>query len=185
MHKMVKSKTPYKIEYFDFLNDDLRQYTDYFVNLKDNPFTNSLHLSYLSLKPWSTLKNILSEDEIKSIIYSSSYECPFNGYKHTSLVPVAILTDNPIDYIRLYNQINPVEDRDLWYSEMACDPTWNKDDHINYVDQYINSINKALLGPGYTESFYPNDGHNSIDTVAIQLENGDYILFLILKWYNK
>ena len=49
MHKMVKSKTPYKVDYFDFLNNNLYQYTDYFVNLKDNPFTNRLHLSYLSL----------------------------------------------------------------------------------------------------------------------------------------
>ena len=184
MHKMVKSKTPYKIDYFDCLNNDLYQYTDYFVNLKDNPFTNRLHLSYLSLDIKKRLSNI-ADDEINQMINDSSYKCPFNGYTHHSLIPVAILTDNPIDYIHAAYRIKPGEDSDPWFTDMACDPTWNKDEAINFVGQYIDSVVKVAIGPGYTESFYPNDGHSGTDTVAVQLENGDYILFLILKWYNK
>lgn len=169
--------------YFDHLNFELDDFDKYFINVKNNPKSNSIKLSYFSMKPKLRLNGLIDQEFIDKLFAASNYKCPFNEYIHSSLSPVAILSDDPMQYINMKRD----EECGLpWWSEMACDPFFLKEDDKDVsIDTYLTSIDKALLGPGYTYFFYPNDGSSYTSTIGIELENGDIILFLIKKWYNK
>lgn len=187
MFNIVEQKKSYELKHFDFMNDDLDQYAKYFKTIKGNHKSNSLDLEYLSMTAKSRLRNIIDYDFFSKMMEDSTYNCPFTGYKHYSIVPVTILTDNPIHYIRLFHgvDINDEKTYTAWYTDMACDPTWNKD--IDYSDAYsqTSKVDSILLGTGYTNFYMPNDGHSSNEIVAIELDNEDYILFIVKKWFNK
>lgn len=151
-----------------------------------NTKANRINLGYFSYTVKDKLKGIISNEANKLLLDSSLYVCPFNESKHVSIVPVCILTDDPIHYIRLNSGINESEDKSLpWYTDMACDPTWRKDDPISAVYYELDSVSMTALGSGYTNMWWPNDGSFSISPVAMDLDNGDTIIFACLKWYNK
>lgn len=172
-----------KNSYFDHLNFELDKFDKYFINVDKNPKSNSIKLSYFSTKPKLRLNGLIDQEFIDNLFSASTYKCPFNEYIHSSLSPVAILSDNPMQYIEMKREPERVLP---WWSDMACDPTFLKeDDEDVIVETYLTNVDQALLGPGYTDFFYPSDGSNYTDTIGIELENGDIVLFLIKKWYNK
>lgn len=172
-----------KNSYFDHLNFELDKFDKYFINVDKNPKSNSIKLSYFSTKPKLRLNGLIDQEFIDNLFSASVYKCPFNEYIHSSLSPVAILSDNPMQYIEMKREPERVLP---WWSDMACDPTFLKeDDEDVIVETYLTNVDQALLGPGYTDFFYPSDGSNYTDTIGIELENGDIVLFLIKKWYNK
>lgn len=182
MLNVVEQKKKFKLD-GDFTGYDLNKFTKYFVKVKKNHRANSLSLSYLSINALKRLENIIDDEFTTKLFKASSYRCPFNGFVHKSIIPVAILTDNPIDYIRMYHKTE--NDKYLpWYTEMACDPEWNKEDVVNAAS-YLSGIERALIGPGYTEMFYPSDGSTYTTNIGIELENGDVILFALKEWFNK
>lgn len=185
MHTPVKQATKLKMSNFDFHNYELKKFDSYFLDIKKNPFKNSLDLGYLSIKPLERLKNIVSDEFLDKLYKAAQYTCPFNGYRHHCIVPVSILTDNPLYYIKKHHVIVDDSTRTPWYTDMACDPTWNKDEEITETDQYLSSVILCAMGSGYTQTFYPNDGHFSHDVLGIEIDNGDILLFLVMKWYNK
>lgn len=172
-----------KNSYFDHLNFELDKFDRYFINVDKNPKSNSIKLSYFSTKPKLRLNGLIDQEFIDKLFAASAYKCPFNEYIHSSLSPVAILSDNPMQYIEMKRE---PESGLPWWADMACDPTFLKeDDEDVIVETYLTNVDQALLGPGYTDFFYPSDGSNYTDTIGIELENGDIVLFLIKKWYNK
>lgn len=172
-----------KNSYFDHLNFELDKFDKYFINVDKNPKSNSIKVSYFSTKPKLRLNGLIDQEFIDNLFSASTYKCPFNEYIHSSLSPVAILSDNPMQYIEMKREPESVLP---WWSDMACDPTFLKeDDEDVIVETYLTNVDQALLGPGYTDFFYPSDGSNYTDTIGIELENGDIVLFLIKKWYNK
>lgn len=185
MHNPVQQEKKLSAKNFDFMNQSLNKFTEYLKDVKDNPFSNRLDLEYLAIKPLERLKNILPDEFTEKLFKASSYKCPFNGYRHYSLIPVSILTEDPLYYIKLFHDVQDNVRSLPWYTNMACDPTWNKDDAITDYQQFFTSVIRASLGSGYTEMFYPNDGGYGFGTVGIELDNGDIVLFVIMKWYNK
>lgn len=185
MHNPVQQEKKLSAKNFDFMNQGLNKFTEYFKDVKVNPFSNRLDLEYLAIKPLERLKNILPDEFTEKLFKASSYKCPFNGYRHYSLIPVSILTEDPLYYIKLFHDVQDNVRSLPWYTNMACDPTWNKDEEITETDQYLNSVIRCAMGSGYTQTFYPNDGHFSHDVLGIEIDNGDILLFLVMKWYNK
>ena len=181
-YALKKQPTPYSNESSDFMNNNMTEYLEYFRDIDTNHRSNYIRLSYFSLDPKKTLKGIVDRDLTNQLFQASSYKCPFNGYLHTSIIPIAILTDNPMDYVNAHNQYsNKVPP----WAEMACDPDWMKcEDMADLIDE-ITPIGDVLLGSGYTNIFYPNDGTPDRSIIGIDLENGDTIVFAIMTWYNK
>lgn len=191
---IVEQPVPFKMEHFDFLNCDLE---DYYKYLKELPrstsekkveefleqHSNCFILNYSGKDTWKVLSKIIPDD-YELLKESSEYECPFTGFKHVSLWPVFILTPNPEDYIRKVYCTEEF-DRLPWYADMACDASWNYDKELLSPASHLTRITKSFMGPGYTQMFYPNDGHSDFDLISINLSNGDSIVFLVLKWYNK
>ena len=189
----VKQQTPLKVDGFDFINFHLEQYQEYFIPIKGryssdkldplySKYSNCLSLTYMSINTWNVFLKLIP-DHCGKLRTSSTYECPFTGYKHTSILPVCILSNDPLKYILHYSDSDGT--RPPWYAEMACDASWNYKEEIFKVERYTHNVSKSFLGPGYTQMFYPNDGHASLDLIGIELDNGDTVLFLINKWYNK
>ena len=181
-YALKKQPTPYSNESFDFMNNNMTKYLEYFKDLDTIYGRNYIRLSYFSLDPKKTLKGIVDQDLTNQLFQASSYKCPFNGYLHTSIIPIAILTDNPMDYVNAHNQYsNKVPP----WAEMACDPDWLKFPLMRELIGDMTTIEKTLLGSGYTDIFYPNDGSPDKSVIGIDLENGDTIVFAIMEWYNK
>lgn len=191
---IVEQSTPLSIENFDFINYDLDDYCKYFKSvptilaekkvetlLAQN--TNCFILNYSGRDNWKSLSKILPDD-YELLKVSSEYECPFTGFTHTSLWPAFILTENPIDYIRMVDCTKEYT-KLPWYADMACDASWNYDKDLFNIPSHLNKITKSFMGPGYTQTFYPNDGHSDYSLISVDLSNGDTVVFIVLKWYNK
>ena len=160
---------------YDYLNDSLCEYHEKFNKFKLDESKNVLHLDYFGYNPISNCQDLFDFD-INELLNASIYNCPFNGYKHYSILPISIVTNDPRSYI-----IKKLGHDKVWYADMACDLSWNQDQ-----DKYhLTSIAKILMGPGYTNLFYPSDGGNLLDYVSIDLSNGDELICVIWKWYNK
>lgn len=180
MYQIAKQTKKYNLSGFDFMNQNMINYIEFFREVKTNHRSNYINLEYFKYDVRKSLKGIIDHDFVNQLYQNSSYTCPFTGYKHNSLIPIAILTDKPIDYVIAHNG-----DDSPWYAEMACDPTWYKEEDITNLCYNISSVSQSLIGPGYTSMFYPNDGGADKSIIGIDLENGDTIVFVILKWYNK
>jgi hypothetical protein len=48
-----------------------------------------------------------------------------------------------------------------------------------------NPATRAFLGSCSTQMFYPTDGSYCFDNITIQLDNGDSLLCVVIRWYNK
>ena len=182
MYKLVKNETQFNKSdlMFDFYNSRLENWLPYFIYIDKTEQRYAMNLNYFSLKQINKLCNIIDGKTIEKLLNDSKYKCPFNDTTHYSLIPLAILTKTPSDYIDL---VNP----NAWYKEMLCDIEYSdiKDKHL--IDNYVNDIDIASLGSGYTDVFYPHDGRFGKSVIGINLKhkNEDTIVFGILKWYNK
>lgn len=191
---IVEQPTPLSLDRFDFVSHDLEDYCKYFKALPkqyeekklkalQEQYNNCYILNYSGKNTWNVLSKILPEDyELLKI--SSQYECPFTEFTHTSLWPAFILTENPIDYIRMVDCTEQYP-KLPWYADMACDASWNYDKEVFKPSAYLSKISRSFIGPGFTQTFYPNDGNSDYALIAMDLSNGDTLVFVVLEWYNK
>lgn len=181
-HKFVESPSSEYFDDYEFVVDGLTDYKKYFVSVNPSDTRHIFRLSHFGYTGSSLYKNILDDEFMNALSKASEYECPFNGYVHQSIMPIAIATSP--EQARIY-----IKDRNdgrlPYYTDMACDPEWDRPSNIVDADEYLYSIRSTLLGPGYTESCYPDDGSSDRCVIGINLENGDTVLFAVLQWFNK
>jgi len=109
---------------------------------------------------------------------SVQYECPYNNYKHFWCVPILIFTDDVKFWTDRCKVICP---------EMYLDRGWAKKFFPAKVKKGLpfTKVQRALLGPGYTNGTSANDGSGYIYDTLLALDNGDFLGSKVLIWFNK
>lgn len=148
-------------------------------NIADAP-DNFLSLDYFMGNSILAIKKLLPNDSVVKEILADLYNCYYTsshlGAKFYRVVPTYILSNDVGKYFDLFP--------DNWniklYREMACDPEWNIPD---WKDIKPNSVQKTLLGSGYyTDSF---NGSADVNTLAVQLDNGDHLVCFFNCFFHK
>ncbi len=177
--KFVKNNKPFDCNEWTFVSRDLCDYNNYFVPIKNKDDRTFLDFGYFGYDTLNAPHKVLDIDFLNDLYKVAKYVCPFNKFEHTSIIPLGVLTNDPMSYITKHNGKHTP-----WYAEMACD-IWEPIENYNNIGNHLTGIQHLFLGHGYTDSCYPSDGHASKESVGINLENGDTVLFAILYWYNK
>lgn len=112
----------------------------------------------------------------------SAYKCPYTKYEHYAFVPTAIFTDDTLKYKPLIERRIELEQRGIWFGvDYALDADWNAD----HSDLELTSVQKSILGPGYTGLTGIRDGHGRVKQGLLPLDNGDKLYVHFWEWYNK
>lgn len=129
-------------------------------------------ISLCSSNPWEAAKRLnVDVDEIKE---SVTYECPFLlGNKHYWMIPTAIIVAKDIKQYRYPK-----------FSSSMFDHLFDATYTLNSMRE-LNSIQKVMLGHGYTHFTLPSDGSIELKEFTIALNNGDKLLMSGWIWYNK
>ena len=114
----------------------------------------------------------ISKLDIDLSSITQKYICPHTEMEFYSLVPLYLLSNNLDKY-------------DFEFSEISKDKEWNWDNCFDNKGYRSDSIDRAMLGTGYTIWTNASDGSNDYITVAIELENKDKIICLTWNWFNK
>lgn len=106
------------------------------------------------------------------------YECPYNHYKHFWCVPILIFTDD----VKFW-----VDRCSMPYHDMYLDRGWAKKFFPAKVKNGLpfTKVQRALLGPGYTNGTSINDGSGYLYDTLLALDNGDFIGAKVWIWFNK
>jgi hypothetical protein len=131
-----------------------------------------LALQMLHPNPWTALKCLHIDAEG---IKSATYECPYTGYTHYSIVPVALISDN---------LAGKYADVDHWNKEYLFDHEFARHLWKEKVLE-IGVIAKMLLGSGWTSGTHITDGSRGEIATTVALDNGDKLLVQTWEWYNK
>lgn len=118
----------------------------------------------------------------KEILKLFSYECPINNFKHCAIALTDYFCKDDTLKEKFFNY-QPEKRKEpllpLYSYNMISDKTFYND------FSGLTGIQSILVGEGYTEINYPNDGHSSIKHFLIELDNGDFINIALLVWFNK
>lgn len=158
--------------------------------LKDKLFAFWFHYGYKRFK-------ILDIDE--SFFEKFDYTCAYNGFKHRSIMPICIISDNDAEnkysnFLENYRYKKMLLDKE-WQLSFICDPNDLNDENISdneffqillsNLSNMQSKISQLKMGSGYTEFCLDSDGSYSDTIVALKLSNGDYMICKILLWFNK
>lgn len=143
---------------------------DFYINKPYYP------LIILSQNPWASLDKLrVSHFELKK---ETEYTCPYNGYIHYWCVPVVIFSDDISFWIKRYK--NPKDG-------MYLNEEWIKNNFRLTTNNKLSftKIQRALLGPGYTDTTLITDGVGYLYDTLLALNNEDYIGAKVWIWFNK
>lgn len=121
----------------------------------------------------------------ESILTMFKYECPFNGFSHSAIIPTYYYCKNSELENRLFSTISDGTTLVPRYlKDIINDTEWYLSNYYrNY--QQRDPLQNILMGEGYTDGCYPNDGSSREYPFLAEFENGDYIMFVMLLWCNK
>jgi len=102
------------------------------------------------------------------------YTCPHSGLEFYSLIPYKLISTDLSIYMEETSS-----------NAMAFDKEWQWDyeDHKELFKP--SRLISSMIGSGYTCLTNYNDGSGDYIKVAIELENGDYLICLTWEWFNK
>lgn len=177
---ILPSRKTYKAEESDYLSLDLNEYQQYFEKSEKviKEYGNIFYLSRLGYNNWKVLDKLFDAEWVGQLEVDAAYICPFSDNNFYALYPVAILTHDASQYI----------EKSHYLYDLSMDGEWNMSDRENlHKSLYFtsNPITRAFLGSCSTQMFYPTDGSYYFDNITIQLENGDSLLCVVIRWYNK
>lgn len=133
-------------------------------------------LTAVAQNPWLALKKLgVEHEEFKKIV---QYTCPYNGYTHFWSVPVLIFAKDVKNWTARYK---------IFREEMYLDREWMKNFFPPQVKDALpfTKIQRALLGPGYTEMTIVTDGSGYLYDALVALDNGDNLGVKVWMWFNK
>ena len=124
--------------------------------------------------PWQFLEkiNIIIEGLKKTF----QYECPFTHNTYYHFIPIAIV----VNYNSTVEQYRQPNFENSW--DYLFDLEWVL--HMCKMPE-IDSIQRSMLGHGYTFATLPDDGSGKFIKALIELDNKDHILGYCWEWYNK
>lgn len=135
-----------------------------------------LPLTVIHQNPWQTLKSLRVQCfDLQEMV---QYTCPYNGYVHYWTVPVIIFVNNIKFWLKRYNI--PMQQRylDNKWMRINCPPKTKK-------GLTFTKIQRALLGPGFTEGTCMTDGNAFLYDAIVALDNEDYLGVKVWMWFNK
>lgn len=179
--KAIAQEQDYSHPYGDLLADDLKSYLRRVENPKSEviPYFTPLMLTYVAQNTWEALQQLWGLDQkfFAEIREKAKYTCPYTKVEYTAVVPLYIWTNSPEQFL---------EECYVSNKEMACDAKWNTKHYADYLFKgKLTKVQELLLGSGYTSWGLMSDGSNSIEYAAMDLENGDKIIFAVYVWHNK
>ena len=147
------------------------------ISKKDVSLNHIVYLDYINHNPWKALSTLkIDFFEIKN---ESKNFCPFSDREYFAIAPFILLSREPEKY---FNNIEELKNSP--FKEIALDKSWNLSSYNE--DKFgITSIHQSILGSGYTDNIRPGDGSKSIESIIIDLDNGDSIICFVWKWFNK
>jgi hypothetical protein len=137
-----------------------------------------ISLEYLAL---NTVKAILAMDMHLNL---ELYRCPYTDRQYWWAIPEALLLKKDSPVLSLWKSAMKDAGRN-YHLEMSMDNSWNKEGFHKIANLEPSVIQKALLGPGYTEGTNANDGSSSIVLATADIDSGDQVLFWTHLWHNK
>jgi hypothetical protein len=142
-------------------------------------YTDKLYypLTAVSQNPWTALKQLgVEHREFKKLV---EYICPYNEYVHFWSVPVLVFTSDVKNWTARY-KTGVRED-------MYLDKEWMRKFFPPKVKDALpfTKIQRALLGPGYTEMTIVSDGSGYLYDALVALDNGDFLGMKVWMWFNK
>ena len=140
---------------------------------KDKPY---YPLKAVDQNPWSALKK-LGVDH-KDFFEKVKYTCPYNNYVHYWGVPVIIFTDD----VKTWTARHKVHKE-----EMYLNKEWMRNFFPPKVKDSLpfTKIQRALLGPGYTNMTIATDGSGYLYDGLVAIDNGDFLGVKVWIWFNK
>ena len=134
-------------------------------------------LTAIAQNPWTALKSLgVDHKEFKKEV---EYVCPYNGYVHFWSVPVLIFTNDVKNWTARYK--TGVREN------MYLDKDWMRKFFPTKVKNALpfTKIQRALLGPGYTDMTIVSDGSGYLYDALVALDNEDFLGVKVWMWYNK
>lgn len=179
MINFVPPQNPYRHPYGEIFAGDHADHVRE-MQYKEWEDHNLFATSYISPVGWNALLSIRHFDKTAVGQWRdlTSYECPYTHRTYYGMIPIGILTKDPLQYC---------PSPDVWYAKMACDREWNfPNGFLTSSDlTELNEIQRCVIGPGYTHGTMINDGNSSLHPVVVDLSNGDAVLFITHVWHNK
>jgi hypothetical protein len=117
-----------------------------------------------------------------SLFIQSKYRCPFNKMTHYSLIPVVYMAKTATLETTMFSGKEPLLPD--YMKNTLMDTEYVYESHFD-ADLDLSRIQGVLMGAGYTDGTYPNDGSVCFRNFAMLLDNGDYLLVKIIEWCNK
>lgn len=167
MVEIIKAENLYVPDCGDLLYEN-----SFLESLSDeHPVGQMMPLAVLDANPWHALKLL----GINTTAIKKTYQCPYTGYAHYWIVPVALISDdlkNNYAHFEHWNK-NYLFDHE-WHEQMWSERRWE-----------LQKIQQLLLGSGYTVGTMSNDGFGEVRQTKVKLSNGDYLWVHFWVWYNK
>jgi len=133
-------------------------------------------LTTIHQNPWETLIQLgVSCFDFKEKV---QYECPYNKYIHYWSIPIFIFTNNMKFWLNKYKV--PQE-------QMYLNMSWMKKFFPPKIKDSLpfTKIQRALLGPGYTNVVNPSAGNGYLYDAVVRLENEDLLGMKVWLWFTK
>lgn len=159
----------------DWKDDNVK----YFFKKINEEELKSKYIIHLENFGYSTLETIKKLNLNVDFWNQFKYKCPFNGYTHMSLVPSYICVD---DINKFKDVLAP------YIMDILRDKDYMKNIfYNNYKNGKLNlsKLQELLIGSGYTEGSYPNDGSSNFSNVVLEEEDGTLIICKLIIWYNR
>ena len=134
-------------------------------------------LTAISQNPWDALSHLrVDHKEFKKEV---EYICPYNGYVHFWSVPVLVFTNDVKNWTARY-KTGARED-------MYLNKDWMRKFFPPKVKDALpfTKIQRALLGPGYTDMTIVSDGSGYLYDAIVALDNEDFLGVKVWMWFNK
>jgi hypothetical protein len=149
--------------------------------------------------------------ETADMMVEGTYQCPYTKYDHFGIVPTAVISENVEAYRPALKHATGLP----WDADFMLDHDFHRSNHTDEQLAFgdtvllqdvhlsvgatlsqkayrefpglfeLTSIQKSLIGPGYTSGTLKTDGHGKIKTGKIELDNGDWLFVHFWEWYNK
>jgi hypothetical protein len=141
-------------------------------------YTDKLYypLTSISQNSWKALDRLrVDHREFKKAV---EYTCPYNDYVHFWSVPVLIFTDDVKNWTSRYR---------ISREDMYLDKDWMRKFFPPKVKDALpfTKIQRALLGPGYTDMTIVSDGSGYLYDAIVALDNKDFLGVKVWMWFNK
>lgn len=150
----------------------------WYSKIPEKYYTDKLYypLTAIAQNPWEALKKLgIEHEDFKEKI---KYTCPYNEYVHFWCVPILIFTKDVKNWTSRCK---------IYREEMYLDHEWMKRIFPTKVKDSLpfTKIQRALLGPGYTEMTIVTDGSGYLYDALVALDNGDSLGVKVWMWFNK